>query len=130
MAGKQSVEQLRPYQWKKGQSGNPAGRKPGTQTLKDFAAQYLKNLPPEEKVDFLAALPPEITWRMAEGNPHSTSDEKHEVILPKALADVISKDNSVSKDQSNAPAVADSSGGHVSIEDSIDSDLPDSNGAV
>lgn len=70
---KQSVKQLIPYQWKKGQSGNPNGRPKG-KTLKEFAREYLMSLPDEEKIDYLASLPTEIVWKMAEGNPKQESD--------------------------------------------------------
>jgi len=70
---KQYPKQLIPYQWKKGQSGNPNGRPKG-QTLKEFAREYLMSLPDEEKVEYLASLPPEITWKMAEGNPANATD--------------------------------------------------------
>lgn len=70
---KHTPKQLIPYQWKKGVSGNPNGRPKGP-TLKEFAREYLLSLPDDEKVDFLAALPPEIVWKMAEGNPHQTQD--------------------------------------------------------
>lgn len=66
-------KQLKPYLWKKGMSGNPNGRPKG-KTLKEFARDYLMTLPDDEKVDYLASLPTEIVWKMAEGNPHSTED--------------------------------------------------------
>lgn len=28
----------------------------------------------EEKLEYLKQLPPEIVWRMSEGNPHTTTD--------------------------------------------------------
>ena len=67
-AVKQPPKQLQPYTWKKGQSGNPAGRPPG-KTLKEFAREYLMSLPDDEKVEYLASLPTDIVWKMAEGNP-------------------------------------------------------------
>ena len=63
-------KQFIPYLWKKGQSGNPKGRPKG-KTLKEFAKEYLMSLPDDEKVDYLASLPTDIVWKMAEGNPKS-----------------------------------------------------------
>lgn len=70
---KQQGKQLIPYRWKKGQSGNPNGRPKG-KTLKEFAREYLESLPDDEKVEYLASLPTEIVWKMAEGNPESKTD--------------------------------------------------------
>jgi hypothetical protein len=67
------------YQWKKGQSGNKDGRPKG-KTLKEFAREYLLSLPDDEKIDYLASLPTEIVWKMAEGNPES--NDKIEVTAP------------------------------------------------
>lgn len=69
----QGTANLTPYMWKKGQSGNPHGRPKG-KTLKEFARQYLESLPDDEKIDYLASLPTEIVWKMAEGNPETKSD--------------------------------------------------------
>jgi hypothetical protein len=72
-AEKHVPKQLQPYVWKKGQSGNPAGRPPG-KTLKEFAGEYLMSLPDDEKVEYLASLPTDIVWKMAEGNPANATD--------------------------------------------------------
>lgn len=74
-AEKHLPKQLIPYKWKKGQSGNPAGRPKG-KTLKEFAREYLESLPDEEKVDFLASLPTEIVWKMAEGMPPQKTESE------------------------------------------------------
>lgn len=66
-------KELIPFKWKKGQSGNPNGRPPG-KTLKEFAREYLMSLPDTEKVAYLASLPTDITWKMAEGNPANATD--------------------------------------------------------
>lgn len=52
---------------------NPAGRPPGP-TLKEFARRMLMTMNDEEKMAYLKQLPPEIVWKMAEGNPHTTTD--------------------------------------------------------
>lgn len=70
---KQFPKQLKPYMWKKGQSGNPNGRPKG-KTLKEFAREYLENLPDDEKVEYLSSLPTEIVWKMAEGNPKQDTE--------------------------------------------------------
>ena len=80
-------KQLVPYLWKKGVSANPKGRPKG-KTLKEFAREYLESLPDDEKVDYLASLPTEMVWQMAEGKPKS--DDKLEVSVPNTLIELIS----------------------------------------
>lgn len=71
-----------------GSTGNPNGRPKG-KTLKEFAREHLMNLPDEEKTAYLAELPKDIVWRMAEGNPHQTSEIEAEVTLPKPLLNAL-----------------------------------------
>ncbi len=80
-AEKHAPKHLQAYVWKKGQSGNPNGRPKG-KTLKEFAREYLESLPDDEKIEYLASLPTDIVWKMAEGNPHSTEDSKLEITTP------------------------------------------------
>lgn len=54
--------------------GNPGGGRPKGKTLKEFAREFLMTKTDEEKQDFLNSLDPSVVWRMAEGNPHNSSD--------------------------------------------------------
>lgn len=72
---KRQYEWLKDYQWKPGQSGNLKGG-PRGKRLKTWAEEFLKALPDEKKLEFLKEMPPEIVWRMAEGNPANTNDDK------------------------------------------------------
>lgn len=67
-----------------GVSGNPDGRPKG-KTLKEFAREYLANLPDEDKTAYLATLPKEIVWKMAEGNPKQDT----ELQVTRSMADVL-----------------------------------------
>lgn len=72
-SNKKSYDWLKPYQFGAGNNANPNGRPKG-KTLKEFAREYLQSLPDERKIEYLATLPEEIVWKMAEGNPDTKSD--------------------------------------------------------
>lgn len=67
------ITPLLPYQWKKGQSGNPEGRPKG-KTMKEYAKELLACQSEEERQEFLQGLSKETIWKMAEGNPESKTD--------------------------------------------------------
>ena len=67
---KQTYDWLKAYQFKAGNNANPKGRPKG-QSLKEFAREFLMNLPDEEKTTYLSCLPEELVWKMAEGMPDS-----------------------------------------------------------
>ena len=80
-----------------GNVANPNGRPPG-KTMKEFAREFLLKMDDEEKVEWLKSLGKDIVWKMAEGNPHQTSDEKVEVEIVKPIYDGISRHESDKKD--------------------------------
>jgi len=63
-----------------GNTANPNGRPKG-QSLKEFAREYLMSLPPESKKVYLDALPREMVWKMAEGQPHMTQTTAMEGVV-------------------------------------------------
>lgn len=86
---KEDLSRLRPFQFKKGVSGNPKGRPKGAVSLKQYARDYIMKLSPKKKREFMAQLPPELIWRMAEGNPHQSSSEEVIVLRPVPLDSVV-----------------------------------------
>ena len=72
-AKSKKIERIAPYMWKKGQSGNPAGRVRG-KTMKDYARELLECQTEEERQAFLHGIPKIDIWKMAEGNPDNKTD--------------------------------------------------------
>lgn len=85
-------EGSRKYWFKPGVVNNPKGRPKGSISLKEFAREYLLALEPEEKLKFLDSLPSELVFRMAEGNPHSTTDETVTHVIPTPIMRLTSVD--------------------------------------
>ena len=58
--------------------GNPGGPgRPTGKTLKEWLRDKLLQMTEEERGVFLKDIPKDLQWRMAEGNPHQTQDNKH-----------------------------------------------------
>lgn len=95
---KNKVDYILPYMWKKGQSGNPAGRPKG-KTMKEYAKEMLACQTEEERQAFLHGLPKEIIWKMAEGNPKQDTELSGTVnVIP--ILGGITQNGDISKDES------------------------------
>lgn len=70
---KNRAAHLAPWQFKKGQSGNPLGRHPG-KSMKEFAKEYLASLTDEERLAYFEGMNKADIWKMAEGNPANATD--------------------------------------------------------
>ena len=63
----------KPWLWKKGQSGNLAGRPKGF-SLKEWTRERLAKMTDEQRDAFLEGIPKAEVWKMSEGNPANATD--------------------------------------------------------
>ena len=68
----------KPWLWKKGQSGNLAGRPKGI-TMKEYAKQYLSKLTEDERDEWLDGIEKKEVWKMAEGLPKADVELSGEI---------------------------------------------------
>ena len=70
----EDYSQIKPWQFKKGQSGNPSGKPKWAVSLKTWAKKYIQSLSDEEKLEFMEWLNKIDIWKMAEWMPETKSD--------------------------------------------------------
>ncbi len=90
-------KQINPYLFKKGVSGNPAGRPKGSISIKDKVRQYLENNPKdvEDIVKHFVKDNRELMWQMLEGRPSQGigQAEDLEALQPLLVKFLDAKDN-------------------------------------
>ena len=76
-------------QFKPGQSGNPAGRIPGTISIKEEIRKHLQKNPEivEQLVAYFIAKHPDLMWQMLEGRPKQNVDVEVDKDSIKELTD-------------------------------------------
>lgn len=70
---------LAPYQFRKGQSGNPGGRPIGSKSLKERAREMIASMTDEEAQEYLHGIDKKTIWEMAEGKAKQDLDLKGEI---------------------------------------------------
>jgi hypothetical protein len=103
----------RPWLFKKGQSGNPAGRPPGSKSLKGWVKDMLLAMTDEERMEFIDGLPKNVIWEMAEGKAQTNTDITSGG-KPIPLLNYVRDNNSNKEDTGTNQENTDSTGGNIS----------------
>lgn len=77
------TDHLRPWQYKKGQSGNPHGRPVGAKSMKTYLKERFEGMTDDERETFLEGIDKKVLFEMAEGKAaqDSTLALKGNVVL-------------------------------------------------
>lgn len=66
----------RPWLYKKGQSGNPGGRRKGSISMKTYVRNKLLAMTDEEREVFLEGIDKKVLWELAEGKAKQDVEAK------------------------------------------------------
>ena len=88
------MEAIRPYQWKKGQSGNIMGRPKG-KTMKEYARLYLERMTDDERDEWLEGIPKDKIWELAEGKAKQEVEADVKATLTVEISEAIAKKNGI-----------------------------------
>lgn len=69
----------RPWLYKKGQSGNPAGRPKGSRSLKSYIKGKFASMTDEEFEEFMDGIDKKVVWEMAEGKAKQDIEHSGEI---------------------------------------------------
>lgn len=70
----QEQTNIRPWLYKKGQSGNPGGRPKGSKSLKTYIREKFEKMTDDEREAFLDGLDKKVLWEMGEGKAEAKTD--------------------------------------------------------
>lgn len=73
-------KQSRPWLYKKGQSGNPAGRPKGSRSLKSYVKDKFAAMTDEEFEEYMEGLDKKTIWEMGEGKAKQDVEVSGELV--------------------------------------------------
>lgn len=96
------IAQLRPYQWKKGQSGNSLGRYMGGISGKERMRRKIAGMTDDEFEDFIEGMNKKDLFEMAEGKPETSGDLNVKAELKIEISeDIANKYNDTAQEPEN-----------------------------